>query len=310
MDSLLQKFSNLFPVWIIICSALALWQPQWFTWFSGNWITIGLGIIMLGMGLTLTLEDFTRVLKFPRWVLSGVFLQYTVMPICGWSIAQLLNLPKAYAVGLILVACCPGGTASNVICYLARGNVALSVTLTTFSTMIAIAATPWLTSLLAGSYMPVNAGALFYSTVQVVLLPVTLGVLLNKFVPTITGQMARYSPAVAVVVIILIVASILGAGSDQILQSGPYLILGVMMLHAVGFTVGYALSYWMSRNKGVARTVSIEVGMQNSGLGAHLARTHFPAGSGVDIPSAVSALTHSIFGSIIAAIWRRNPYKD
>ena len=307
MDSILQKFSNGFPIWIIICSALALWQPQWFTWFSGNWITIGLGIIMLGMGLTLTLEDFTRVLKFPRWVMSGVLLQYTVMPLCGWSIAQLLNLPKAYAVGLILVACCPGGTASNVICYLARGNVALSVTLTTFSTMIAIAATPWLTSLLAGSYMPVNASALFYSTVQVVLLPVTLGVLLNRFVPKITQELARFSPAVAVIVIILIVASILGAGRDQILQSGLYLILGVMMLHAVGFTVGYGLSYWLSRNKGVARTVSIEVGMQNSGLGAHLARTHFPAGSGVDIPSAVSALTHSIFGSIIAAIWRRKP---
>jgi len=307
MNNFLRQFANAFPLWIIIFSGLSLWHPQWFTWFSGNWITIGLGIIMLGMGLTLTLEDFTRVFKFPRWVLVGVLLQFTVMPLLGWSLGHLLNLPPAYAVGLILVACCPGGTASNVICYLARGNVALSVTLTTFSTMIAIGATPWLTAMLAGSYMPVSASALFYSTVQVVLLPITLGVLLNSFAPKITRVMVPFSPAVAVIVIVLIVASILGSGSEKILSSGPNLLVGVLLLHAFGFALGYGLSYWVNRNKNVARTVSIEVGMQNSGLGAHLARSHFPVGSGVDIPSALSALTHCIYGSIAAAIWSRRP---
>ncbi|MCP5079273.1 MAG: bile acid:sodium symporter family protein [Psychromonas sp.] len=310
MDSLLHKFTNGFPLWIVICSGLALWQPQWFTWFSGNWITLGLGAIMLGMGLTLTLEDFTRVLKFPRWVVGGILLQFTVMPFLGWGLGYLLNLPKAFAVGLILVACCPGGTASNVICYLGRGNVALSVTLTTFSTMVAIAATPWLTAMLAGSYMPVNAMALFYSTVQVVLLPVTLGVVLNRFAPKVTGELARFSPSIAVIVIILIVASILGSGSNHILNSGLSLLLGVLLLHAFGFILGYTISYWMNHNKSVARTVSIEVGMQNSGLGAHLARSHFPVGSGVDIPSALSALTHCIYGSVVAAVWRRNPVSD
>lgn len=305
MDAWLSKFSHHFPLWIITGSVLAFWHPPLFTWFTGPWITIGLGIIMLGMGLTLQVEDFTRILKFPRWVLVGVALQFTVMPFCGWSLARLLDLPDAYAVGLILVACCPGGTASNVICYLARANLALSVTLTTFSTMIAVAATPWLISMLAGTYLPIDAWGLFKSCLQVILLPVTVGLLFNRYIPTATRQLSRFSPSVAVIVIVLIVGSILGAGQEQALSVGPRLLLGVVLLHGIGFLLGYWISFWLDRNTNVARTVSIEVGMQNSGLGAHLARSHFPVGSGVDIPSALSALTHCLYGSIVAAWWRR-----
>jgi BASS family bile acid:Na+ symporter len=310
MDNLLARFANAFPLWVFACSALALWQPSLFTWFSGPWITYGLGVIMLGMGITLTAEDFTRVLKFPSWVLAGMLLQYTVMPLSGWAIAKLLALPDAYAVGLILVACCPGGTASNVVSYLARANVALSVTLTTLSTIMAVAMTPWLTATLAGSRMPIDAWGLFVSTLQVVLLPVALGVLLNRFAPKLTVQAVRISPSIAVIVIALIVASVLGAGREQVLTAGLRLLLGVFLLHTCGFGFGYLLSRLWNRSETVARTISIEVGMQNSGLGAHLARTHFPAGSGVDIPSAISALTHCMIGSLLAAIWRRVEPKD
>ena len=310
MDTLLNRFANAFPVWVLGCSGLALWHPELFTWFSGPWITYGLGVIMLGMGITLTLDDFTRVLKFPSWVIAGVVLQYTVMPLSGWAIAKLLALPDAYAVGLILVACCPGGTASNVVSYLARANVALSVTLTTLSTIMAVAMTPWLTAALAGSRMPVDAWGLFMSTLQVVLLPVALGVLLNRFAPRLTVQAVRVSPSIAVIVIALIVASVLGAGREKVLTAGPSLLLAVFLLHASGFGFGYILSKLWNRSETVARTISIEVGMQNSGLGAHLARTHFPAGSGVDIPSAISALTHCMIGSLLAAIWRRIEPKD
>ena len=310
MDNLLTRFANAFPLWVFACSALALWHPPLFTWFSGPWITWGLGVIMLGMGITLTAEDFTRVLQFPSWVAAGVVLQYTVMPLSGWAIANLLALPDAFAVGLILVACCPGGTASNVVSYLARANLALSVTLTTLSTILAVAMTPWLTAQLAGARMPVDAWGLFTSTVQVVLLPVTVGVLLNRFSPQLTAQVVRVSPSVAVIVIALIVASVLGAGREKVLDAGPRLLAGVVLLHACGFGFGYVLSKLWNRSETVARTVSIEVGMQNSGLGAHLARTHFPAGSGVDIPSAISALTHCMIGSLLAAIWRRIDPKD
>jgi len=310
MDKVLDKFANGFPLWVLSCSALALWHPAVFTWFSGPWITYGLGIIMLGMGITLTTEDFTRVLQFPSWVMTGTVLHYTVMPLSGWAIAKWLALPDNYAVGLILVACCPCGTASNVVSYLARANVALSVTLTTISTIIAVAMTPLLTALLAGSRMPIDAFGLFKSTLEVVLLPVVIGVIINRYAPKVSQQAARVSPSIAVIVIALIVASVLGAGREQVLTAGSRLLLGVFLLHAFGFCLGYLFARWISGCETVARTISIEVGMQNSGLGAQLARTHFPAGSGVDIPSAISALTHCMIGSALAALWSRLPPRN
>lgn len=310
MDNLLARFANAFPFWVVLCSALALWQPALFTWFNGPWITYGLGVIMLGMGITLTAEDFTRVLKMPGWVLPGVVLHYTIMPLSGWALAKLLELPDNYAVGLILVACCPCGTASNVISYLSRANVALSVTLTTFSTFLAAPFTPWLTSALAGSRMTIDAWGLFISCIEVVLLPTIAGVLLNRYAPQLTKRMTTASPAIAVLIIALIVASVLGAGRAQVMDAGPRLLLGVVLLHVSGFTLGYLFSLWINRSETVARTISIEVGMQNSGLGAQLARAHFPAGSGVDVPSAISALTHCILGSALAAVWRRKPPRN
>lgn len=305
MTSIFDRIAGGFPLWVLICSALALWQPSLFTWFGGTGITLGLGVIMLGMGITLTAQDFTRILQMPGWVIAGVTLQYTIMPLTGWTVAKLLALPDAFAVGLILVACCPGGTASNVISYLAHANVALSVTLTTLTTMMAVALTPWLTAALVGTRMPVDAWGLFLSCLEVVLLPVIAGVLLNRFAPRLTVQVTRVSPAIAVLVIVLIVASILGSAREQVLQSGPRLLLGVFLLHSFGFALGYVFARLINRSETVARTISIEVGMQNSGLGAVLARTHFPAGSGVDVPSALSAVTHSLIGSLVAAIWRR-----
>lgn len=304
------RFASLFPVWVLGASLLALYDPSLFTWFRGPWITYGLGFIMLGMGITLTAADFTRVFQMPGWVVSGVVLQYTVMPLAGYGLANLLDLPDAWAVGLILVACCPGGTASNVISYLARANVPLSVTLTTLTTLMAVAMTPWLTATLAGSRLPIDAMGLFRSTVQVVLLPVVTGVLLNHFLPRFTVRLTVFSPAVAVIIIAMIVASVLGANREQAMIAGPRLLLAVFLLHALGFALGYLLSRLINRNETVARTISIEVGMQNSGLGAELARKHFPAGSGVDLPSALSALTHCLIGSALAALWQRKPPKD
>ena len=305
MEKIFTRFTSAFPLIVITCSALALWHPPLFTWFTGAFITYGLGIIMLGMGITLTMEDFTRIAKMPGWVLPGIVLHYTVMPFSGWAIANFMALPDNYAVGLILVACCPCGTASNVISYLSRANLALSVTITTFSTILAVALTPWLTAALAGSRMEIDAWALFKSCLEVVLLPTIAGVMLNRYAPRLTKTMTRVSPSIAVIVIALIVASVLGAGRDQVLQAGPRLLLSVLMLHISGFGFGYLLSLWINKSETIARTISIETGMQNSGLGAQLARANFPAGSGVDVPSAISALTHCILGSALAAVWRR-----
>ncbi len=294
-----------FPAWVLIASVISLAYPPSFTWFSGNLITIGLGIIMLGMGVTLTVDDFRRVVKFPGRVLAGVCLQFGVMPFIGWSLAYAYDLPTPLAVGLILVASCPGGTASNVISYLAKADVPLSVTMTSITTMLAIAATPFFTALLAGSRVDVPAFGLFISTVQVILLPVTVGVLMNRYLPRFTKAVKPAMPLVAVIFITLIVASIIGAGRDHILEAGWKLIAAVFSLHAGGFLMGYVLAFIITRDVITARTISIEVGMQNSGLGVVLARSNF-ANPVTAIPSAISSLFHSLIASLLAALWKRS----
>ena len=301
---MLQRLTNAFPLWVLTASLISLFKPAVFTWFSGPWIPIGLGIIMLGMGLTLTLSDFKGVVERPFLVLLGVLLQYTVMPFLGWSLAWLYQLPTAFAVGLILVACCPGGTASNVVSYLAKADVPLSVTMTSVSTLIAVITTPLLTLWLAGNRIDVNGWGLFYSTLQVAILPIIAGVLMNRFLPKLTQKVVGISPLVAVLFITLIVASIVGQGREQILKCGARLIAAVFSLHTLGFLLGYALSKTACRQTIPARTISIEVGMQNSGLGVVLARQNF-SDPLVAIPSAISSVFHSVIASALAAVWRK-----
>ncbi len=309
MKRLLEILTSGFPVWVLGASIVALVKPATFTWFSGPAIPVGLAIIMLGMGLTLAVEDFERVARRPVPALCGVLLQYTVMPLLGWSLGYALGLPNQWAVGLVLVACCPGGTASNVICYLANADVALSVSMTSVSTLLAALMTPTLTALLAGSRVNVPAWGLFLSTVQVIVLPVIGGLLLRRYLPGVTRRILPGAPLAAVVMICLIVASVIGAGKEQILRAAAPLLAGVMLLHASGFLLGYVLSRLWLRNENMARTISVEVGMQNSGLGVVLARQNFP-NPAVAIPSAISSLTHSLIGSLLAAIWRKWPAND
>lgn len=300
--------TNGFPLWVLLASALALWRPALFTWFSGGLITVGLAIIMLGMGLTLSLNDGRRVADRKLSLVTGVILQYTVMPLLGWTLASLFRLPTPYAVGLILVSCCPGGTASNVICYLARIDVALSVAMTAASTLLAVVMTPSLTSLLAGSRVDVPAGGLLLSTVQVVVLPLAGGALMKRYTPRLTERLLPIAPLTAVAFITLIVASIIGAGRDAILEAGFRLLLAVASLHAGGFAFGYLLSRATGSDERTARTISVEVGMQNSGLGVVLARQNF-SNPLVAIPCAISSLFHSVIASLLAAVWRAVPGK-
>jgi len=302
---ILRLLTAAFPFWVLVASALALYHPPFFTWFSGSFITVGLGIIMLCMGMTLSLNDFKRIVQHWRLVLPGVTLQYTVMPTLGWLIGYLYELPTEYAVGLVLVASCPGGTASNVISFLAKADVALSVTITAVSTILAVAMTPALTALLAGSRIDVNATGLLLTTVQVVILPVVIGIALNKYLTTITHKMLAVAPFVAVLTIVLIVASIIGAGKQQIMTAGFRLLLAVFTLHIGGFSAGYVAGRLMFHQEITARTIAIEVGMQNSGLGVVLARQNFISPL-VAIPCAISAVFHSLIGSLLAAFWRQS----
>jgi BASS family bile acid:Na+ symporter len=297
--------TNAFPLWVLLASLLALWRPGLFTWFSGPLITGGLAVIMLGMGLTLELEDARRVAARRLSLSTGVVLQYTVMPLMGWLIAAAYRLPTPFAVGLILVSCCPGGTASNVISFLARVDVALSVAMTAASTFLAIVMTPLLTTWLAGSRVRVPTAGLLWSTLLVVAIPLVSAGLLKYWMPRFTQRILPAAPLAAVIMITLIVASIIGSGRDIILQAGLRLLLAVASMHAGGFLFGYALSRVIGSDVRTARTISIEVGMQNSGLGVVLARQNF-ADPLVAIPSAISSLFHSLIASGLAAVWRRS----
>jgi len=311
MARFLALLTNAFPAWVVLLSGIALFQPAWFTWFSGPWIVWGLAVIMLGMGLTLTVNDFRAVLRMPRAVAVGFIAQFTIMPFFGWSMGKVFALEPAFAVGLILVSCCPGGTASNVVTYLARANVCLSVVMTMCSTFGAVALTPLLTSWLAGTLVPVDGWGLFRSTVQVVVLPVLIGLWLNRVAPNVVRRTQLVLPLISVVTIALICASIIGASAPAIKAAAPRLLGAVACLHFGGFAFGYFLARLTRWDVMIARTVSIEVGMQNSGLGVVLARSHF-ADPLTAAPCAISSVFHSVIGSALAGYWRlrRRPISD
>lgn len=305
--TLLERLANAFPLWVAAACGLALVEPELFSWFDGPLLVGGLGLIMLAMGMTLTLADFARVASRPAAVVTGFVAQFAIMPTAAWAVARAFDLPAPLAVGLILVGCCPGGTASNVVTFIARADVALSVTMTTCSTLAAVILTPLLTRLLAGRLVEVDTLGLLFSTLQVVVLPVTGGVLLNRFAPAAVERVLPAAPLVSVVAIALICGSIIGQNATAVWESGPRLVAAIVLLHALGFAVGYLFARGFGFQAVVARTIAIETGMQNSGLGAFLAKRHFPAEPLTAVPGAISALVHSVLGSILAGWWRLRP---
>jgi BASS family bile acid:Na+ symporter len=300
----IEKIIFLFPVWILSFSLAGFYFPFLIQWFQSSLITPSLGLIMLGMGLTMSVKDFSLAIKTPKIIFIGVLLQYTIMPLLGFSLATIFQLSPSLSVGLILVSCCPGGTASNVLTYIARGNVAISICLTSISTLLAVFTTPSLTLLLAGKYVDVNAFGLFKSTLEVIILPILIGVTINHFFPKFSKTVSTVSPLLAILLIILIVASVLSSNRVKIYESGFKLIGLVFLFHSLGFLFGYLFSKIFKYDEILSRTISIEVGMQNSGLGVVLAKANF-SDPLVMVPSALSSLSHSLIASLLAWIWRR-----
>ncbi|XP_008789759.1 probable sodium/metabolite cotransporter BASS1, chloroplastic [Phoenix dactylifera] len=301
-----EALSMAFPLWVGSACVLALWRPSSFVWVHRNWQITGITLTMLGMGMTLTLEDLRAAFLMPKELTAGFVLQYTVMPLSGFFVSKLLKLPSHYAAGLILVACCPGGTASNIVTYLARGNVALSVLMTAASTFAAVIMTPILTSKLAGQFVAVDPAGLFMSTVQVVLAPVLLGALLNQYCNSLVEFVSPLMPFVAVATVAILCGSAIAQNASAILSSGLQVVLAVCLLHCLGFTFGYLLSRTLRIDVSSSRTISIEVGMQNSVLGVVLAGQHF-GNPLTAVPCAVSSICHSVYGSLLAGIWRSMP---
>lgn len=281
---------------------MALAAPPAFTGLA-PWINPLLGLIMFGMGLTLTPPDFALIAKRPVPVVIGVVAQYAIMPFLGWLVAAALGLPPALAAGVILVGCCPGGTASNVVSYLARGDVALSVAMTTVSTLIAPLLTPVLALWLAGQYMPVDAASMAWSIVQIVLFPVLLGLVMRVFLPRVVNTLLPALPWISVLAITTVVIAVVAGSAKAIFAAGLLVLLAVILHNGLGYALGYGAARLFRLPAASTRTTAIEVGMQNSGLAAGLARQYLTPEAA--LPGAIFSVWHNVSGALLAAYWRR-----
>lgn len=309
MAELLRRIPPLFVLWVLTFSLLAYLLPDGFRWFR-PFIVPGLGVIMLGMGLTLRPSDFVRVVKAWRGVAVGVAAQFGLMPAAAFATAHVLDLPPEIGVGLLLVASCPGGTASNVIVYLAGADVALSITLTATSTLLSPVVTPMLLNAYAGAAVEVSLASQALQIARIVILPVVAGLVLRLGLEragrtAAVGQLLAIFPSVSVLLIVLIVACIVALSADRIAALGAGVVSAVVILNGFGLLGGYVLARLLRLDIVAARTVAIEVGMQNSGLGVALAHQFFTPLTA--LPSAFFSLWHNVTGPALASYWRSRP---
>ena len=301
----LEKFASLLTKYIgliIICfSVLAFFWRDGFAWTT-NYTSVFLGVAMFGMGLTIKIEDFKRVFSRPKEIVIGFVAQYTIMPVVAWGLCRLMQLPTDLALGVILVGCCPGGTASNVITYIAGGDVALSVGMTITSTLAAPLMTPLLVYLLAGAWVEVSFLAMVISVVKVVLVPVLLGILINCCFGKQIQKISEVLPLISVVSIVMIISGIVSVNSEKIISCG-LLVLGVVALHNLcGMGIGLGAAKLLHIEYDKATAIAIEVGMQNSGLAISLAAANFAANPLATLPGAIFSVWHNISGSLFAGI--------
>ncbi len=298
---------NTFAYWVLLFAVVAFFQPEWFIGLKVAIVPL-LGVVMFGMGLTLKLDDFAEVSRHPWRVALGVVAHFVIMPGVAWLLCQVFHLPAEIAVGVILVGCCPSGTASNVMTWLAKGDLALSVAIAAVTTLLAPLLTPALIWLLASAWLPVSFADLFWSILQVVLLPIVLGVVAQRLLGERTKRAVDVLPLVSVVSIVLIVSAVVAASQAKIAESG-LLIMAVVILHnSFGFLLGYFTGKVFKLPLAQRKSLALEVGMQNSGLGAALASAHFSPLAAV--PSALFSVWHNISGALLATYFRRMEDND
>ena len=297
--------SKWMAVIVLLAAIIAMAFPQEVSIIKTSWINWLLGVVMLGMGLMLRWEDFRVVFSRPRDVLLGNVLQFVLMPTIGYLLTVIFNLPPDLAVGVILVGCCPGGTASNVITFLAGGDLALSVGITSVSTLLAPVVTPLLVWLLAGTMVNVNVVTMFISIVQIVILPIAIGIIIRHYAASFADKVAAFLPAVSVIAIALIVSAVVAANQVALLTSGITVLIVVILHNILGFIFGYGAASLcrMIRPKRIA--VSIEVGMQNSGLACSLAHQHFAAMAMAGVPGAIFSVWHNLSGALFSVLCKR-----
>ena len=305
MKKLCNYISEYMGVLVLAAAVVALAVPDLFSGIKPTVINPLLGIIMFGMGMALKPEDFRIVLSRPKDVIIGCLAQFTIMPLLAWTLSRVFTLDEALAVGVVLVGCCPGGTASNVITYLAKGDLALSVGMTAVSTVLAPVMTPLLVWLLAGKTVDVDVVGMLLSILWVVILPIVAGLTIKWLWPKLTEKATAYLPAVSSLAIAFIVLIVISANAHKLLLGGMVIVAVVVLHNLCGLGLGYLIGRLLHLPAPKRKAISIEVGMQNSGLASSLATLHFATYPMATIPGAIFSVWHNISGAIVARIYAR-----
>lgn len=290
---------------VLVIALISLFAPKSAIWISTSWINYLLMAVMFGMGLTLKPESFVLVFKRPQDIICGIAAQYTIMPLLAFGLSRLFGLDPALTAGVILVGTCPGGTASNVITYFAKGDIALSVSMTSVNTLIAPILTPLVTYFLLQTTVEVNIISMLAAIVNVIVIPIALGFIINRYFAAVTQKLIDFLPIVSVVAICMIVATVVAHNAEKIYACG-FLVLSVVILHnLLGYLCGFVLGKILRMESAKIKAFSIEIGMQNSGLATSLASTAFPMLAMATVPGAIFSVWHNISGAILAEIYRR-----
>lgn len=310
MKGIFKFIEKYFFIIVLLAVAVSLFYPDSFSWVMGefagiNVLNLLLGIILFTMGTTLKADDFVNVFKSPKEIGVGISAQYIIMPIIALALARLFSLDDALTVGLVLVGTVPGGTASDVITFLSKGDVALSVSLTAVSTVISPLLTPLITLLLIGNQIHFNPVDMFVSILEIVIIPIALGLILNNRFPDFCEKLKDYLPAVSSIVICLIVAGVIGVNKQAIITSSAVIMIVIILQYFIAMLLGFGVGYLAGLGKKQIITIAIELSFQNSGLSTGLAKTHFPSLAQATVPGALYSVWQNLAGSILAYVFRR-----
>ena len=303
LDKISTFFGKYMALIVLAVAALALFLPSSCLWIQTSWVNYLLMIVMFGMGLTLKLEDFKLIFTRPKDIIIGCIAQFTIMPTLAFLLGKFFGLDAALLAGVILVGTCPGGTSSNVITYLSKGDVALSVGMTSVNTLLAPLLTPAITYLLLRTTVTVDAMAMFISIIQVVIVPIALGFIINKFLAEKTEKLVTVLPSVSVIAICLIVAAVVSHNSEKIFSTGLVVFMVVILHNLLGYAFAFGVGKVLHMGVPKTKALSIEVGMQNSGLATSLATTAFPDLAMATVPGAIFSVWHNISGAILANVY-------
>ncbi|MBQ9599423.1 MAG: bile acid:sodium symporter family protein [Clostridia bacterium] len=306
---ILEKISDLFGKYLAIIvlavAALSLFLPKSALWIQTSWVNYLLMVIMFGMGLTMKPKDFTIVFTKPKEIIIGCAAQFIIMPALAFVLSRVFNLDAALTAGVVLVGTCPGGTASNVITYFSKGDVALSVGMTSVNTLLAPVLTPAITFLLLRTAVSVDILSMFLTIIEVIIVPIGLGFVINKFFGKFTAKASKFLTVVSTIAICMIISSVVAHNSEKILTTGAIVFVVVILHNLLGYGCGFGLGKLLKLPPSKTKALSIEIGMQNSGLATSLAGSAFPSLAMATVPGAIFSVWHNISGAILAGIYRR-----